>query len=56
MNFTAGWIGVYNKELRQRCVDIGERIGLYKGDMVSKGCTPNYLPEFIAIESKKRKL
>lgn len=56
MNFTAGWIGVYNKKYRARCVGIGEQTGLYKGEMVSKGCTPNYLPEFIAIESGKRNL
>jgi len=56
MNFTAGWIGVYDKTYRNRCIAIGETTGLYKGDMVSKGCTPNYLPEFIAIESNKRNL
>lgn len=56
MNFTAGWIGVYDKKYRDRCVTIGEKTGLYKGQMVSKGCTPNYLPEFIAIESNKRNL
>lgn len=56
MNFTAGWIGVYEKQYRNRCVSIGEKTGLYKGEMVSKGCTPNYLPEFIAIESTKRNL
>ena len=56
MNFVAGWIGVYEKQYRNRCVAIGEKTGLYKGDMVSKGCTPNYLPEFIAIESNKRNL
>jgi 3-methyladenine DNA glycosylase AlkD len=56
MNFTAGWIGVYEKEYRNRCVALGEKTGLYKGEMVSKGCTPNYLPEFIAIESSKRNL
>ena len=56
MNFTAGWIGVYEKKYRNRCVAIGEKTGLYKGDMVSKGCTPNYLPEFIAMESSKRNL
>ena len=54
MNFTAGWIGVYEKELRQKAIEIGEKTGLYKGKMVSKGCTPEYLPEFIAIESNKR--
>ncbi|TJZ63386.1 DNA alkylation repair protein [Sphingobacterium olei] len=56
MNFTAGWIGVYEKQYRNRCVSLGEKIALYKGDMVSKGCTPNYLPAFIAIESNKRNL
>lgn len=56
MNFTAGWIGVYNPEYRARCVQIGLDSGLYKDDVVSKGCTPNYLPEFIAIEAEKRNL
>lgn len=56
MNFTTGWIGVYDKKLRARCVSLGEKTGLYKDEMVSKGCTPNYLPEFIAIESNKRSL
>ena len=56
MNFTAGWIGVYDKQYRARCIEVGKKTGLYKGEMVSKGCTPDYLPEFIAIESKKRNL
>ncbi len=56
MNFTAGWIGVYEIKYRKRCIDLGEKTGLYRGQMVSKGCTPNYLPEFIAIESNKRNL
>lgn len=56
MNFTAGWIGVFDKQYRKRCIAIGEKTGLYKGEMVSKGCTPNYLPEFIEIESNKRNL
>jgi len=54
MNFTAGWIGVYDQKNRARCIKLGEKTGLYKDDMVSKGCTPNYLPEFIAIEVNKR--
>ncbi|GAF11737.1 hypothetical protein JCM19045_868 [Bacillus sp. JCM 19045] len=45
---------VYDEENRARCMEIGEKTGLYKGDHVSKGCTPNYLPEFIAIEVNKR--
>ena len=56
MNFTAGWIGVHEKQYRNRCIALGEKTGLYKGEMVSKGCTPNYLPEFITIESNKRNL
>ncbi len=56
MNFTTGWIGVYEKKYRNRCIALGEKTGLYKGKMVSKGCTPEYLPEFIPIESNKRNL
>ncbi len=56
MNFTAGWIGVYDASYRARCIAIGEKTGLYKDDRVSKNCTPNYLPEFIAIEAGKRNL
>ncbi|MCA1322330.1 DNA alkylation repair protein [Bacillus tianshenii] len=54
MNFTAGWIGVYDEKYRARCIKIGVKTGLYKDEMVSKGCTPNYLPEFITIEVNKR--
>lgn len=54
MNFLAGWIGVYDEANRVRCMEIGERTGLYKDEVVSKGCTPNYLPEFITIEVNKR--
>ncbi len=56
MNFTAGWIGIYDKKYRNRCIALGERTGLYKGKKVSKGCTPEYLPQFIEIESNKRKI
>lgn len=54
MNFTAGWIGVFEQQYRERCIALGEKTGLYKEEMVSKGCTPNYLPEFIRIEAGKR--
>ncbi len=54
MNFTAGWIGVHEPEHRARCVELGLQHGLYKGEKVSKGCTPSYLPEFIRIEVAKR--
>jgi len=54
MNFTAGWIGVYDEKNRERCIKLGNKTGLYKDEKVSKGCTPSYLPEFISIEVNKR--
>ena len=54
MNFTAAWIGVYDEEYRTRCVTLGEKTGLYKDEVVARGCTPSYLPEFIKIEVNKR--
>lgn len=53
MNFTAGQIGIHQPKYRSRCIAIGEKTGLYKDEMVSKGCTPSYLPEFIEIEAAK---
>lgn len=53
MNFTAAQIGIHEIEYRSRCIDLGEKTGLFKGEMVSKGCTPNYLPEFISMEVAK---
>lgn len=55
MNFTAAWIGVYDESYRKRCIKIGEKTGLYKDEIVVKGCTPSYLPSFIDIEVNKRK-
>jgi 3-methyladenine DNA glycosylase AlkD len=55
MNFTAGWIGIYEEKFRERCIKVGEKTGLYINEKVAKGCTPNYLPEFIRIEVNKRK-
>ena len=54
MNFMAGWIGVFEPELRARCVALGEAHGLYEDERVPKNCTPAYLPEFIRIEAGKR--
>ncbi len=53
MNFTAGHIGVHDVAYRDQCIALGERIGLYKGKFVHRGCTPEYLPEFIRIEAEK---
>ncbi len=56
MNFCAGWIGIFEPELRSRCVKLGKKLELYKDEPVAKNCTPNYLPEFISIEVAKRNL
>ena len=54
MNFAAGWIGVYEADYRPRCIALGEKLGLYKDEIVPPNCTPSYLPEFIRIEVAKR--
>lgn len=54
MNFCAGWIGIHEPEFRDRCIALGEKLGLYKDDPVPRNCTPSYLPEFIRIEVGKR--
>jgi len=53
MNFTAGQIGTYQPEYRDRCIAIGERTGLYKDEKVPRGCVPSYLPEFIRVQVAK---
>ena len=55
MNFTAGQIGIFQPEYRNRCIALGERTGLYKDEVVSRNCTPNYLPKFISIQVAKQK-
>jgi len=55
MNFTAVQIGIFQPEHRSRCITIGEQTGLFRDEVVPKGCTPNYLPEFISIEVAKLK-
>lgn len=55
MNFTAGQIGKWQETHRARCISIGEETGLYKDEVVPRGCTPNYLPKFIPIEVAKLK-
>jgi 3-methyladenine DNA glycosylase AlkD len=54
MNFFACQIGLHEPEYRSRCIRLGEELGLYKHEHVSKNCTPQYIPEFIKIETAKR--
>ncbi|MFT4535822.1 MAG: 3-methyladenine DNA glycosylase AlkD [Saprospiraceae bacterium] len=53
MNYTAGQIGKWQEKYRARCISIGEETGLYKDEIVPRGCTPSYLPQFISIEVAK---
>lgn len=54
MNFCACQIGVHEPEFRNRCIKLGKKLKLYKGDPVSRNCTPSYLPDFLEIEVAKR--
>ncbi len=53
MNFTAAQIGIFQEKYRTRCIRLGERIGLYKDEIVARNCTPNYLPKYIAVQVAK---
>ncbi len=53
MNYCAAMIGIYDPERRQRCLDLGERLGLYLDYPVPKGCTSPYLPEWIGSQVAK---
>lgn len=53
MNFTAAQIGIFQEKYRTRCIHLGERTGLYKDEIVARNCTPNYLPNYIAVQVAK---
>ena len=53
MNYTAAQIGIFQPEYRSECIALGERIGLYKDEIVPRGCTPSYLPKLISIQVAK---
>jgi len=55
MNNTRGAIGIHDASRRKRAVAIGEKIGLYSDWPVSKGCTPPYVPVWVAAMVKRRK-
>ncbi|MBA4853380.1 DNA alkylation repair protein [Emticicia sp. BO119] len=47
MNFTLGNIGINFSQYRQRAIDIGEKLGVYKDYPVSKGCTSPFVPIWV---------
>ncbi|HYE60418.1 MAG TPA: hypothetical protein VD997_00350 [Phycisphaerales bacterium] len=54
MNFCACWIALHEEKFRPRVLKLGEKLGLYKDDLVPRNCTPAYLPEFVRVELAKR--
>lgn len=54
MNNTLGAIGIRHAKLRERAVAIGEKIGLYRDWPTSKGCTPPYVPVWVAAMVKRQ--
>lgn len=56
MNFCVCWIGLYDVKYRERCIALGEKLGLYIVDKVPKGCAPSYAPDFIRYELEKKGL
>jgi 3-methyladenine DNA glycosylase AlkD len=47
MNFCLATIGIDFAEHRQRAIDIGERLGIYRDYPCSKGCTSPFAPIWI---------
>ena len=47
MNFCLAGIGIHAPELRQRALEIGERLGLYRDYPTPKGCTSPFAPIWI---------
>jgi 3-methyladenine DNA glycosylase AlkD len=56
MNRALCEIGVRYTEYTDRCVGLGEKLGVYRDKKVPKGCVSPYAPEWIAAGVKKRKV
>ena len=54
MNRCLSEIGIHNDDLTQRCLEIAERLGVYRDWKVSKGCTSPYAVDWINVVRKKR--
>ena len=48
-------IGIRYDDLTDRCVSVGERLGLYREMKVAKGCTSLYAPAWIEVGRRNRK-
>jgi 3-methyladenine DNA glycosylase AlkD len=55
MNNTLAAIGIHHPSLRQRAVALGEQIGLYRDWPTSPGCTPPFVPVWVAEMVRRQK-
>ena len=55
MNHALCQIGISYPEFTNRCITLGEILGVYKDLKVAKGCTSAYAPNWIAAVTAKRK-
>ncbi|WP_099469437.1 DNA alkylation repair protein [Konateibacter massiliensis] len=54
MNHALCEIGIRNPKFTERCISLGEELGVYRELKVSKGCTSAYAPNWITAVIKKR--
>ena len=55
MNFSLAEIGIHHPEHRERAIQIGEKLGVYRDYPVSKGCTSPFAPIWINEMVKRQK-
>lgn len=55
MNHALCEIGISYPQFTERCITLGETLGVYQDLKVSKGCTSAYAPSWIAVGIRKRK-
>lgn len=54
MNHALCTIGINYPQFTERCIALGEALGVYRDLKVSKGCTSAYAPNWIAAGIRKR--
>ena len=55
MNSTLAQIGINFPEYRDRCIEIGEKLGIYRDFPVSRGCTSPFAPIWINEMVRRQK-
>ena len=54
MNTSLANIGINHPQYRQRAIEIGEKLGIYRDYPVSKGCTSPFAPIWISEMVKRQ--